>query len=77
MSAGHPARSIDAIAQKWSELARRRRDYYVDLYESGRWKHYFDEQEFIARMRDVVASSAQWNELAGRALADPKPPSAP
>ena len=66
MSAGHPARPFDTIAQKWCELAQRRHAYYVELFESGRWKHYFDEREFIARLRDVISSTIKWHELAGR-----------
>ena len=75
MSAGHPARRIDAIAQKWSDLARRRRAYYLELFDSGRWRHYFDEQEFIARLRDVIAAADKWGELAGRPPVSPRQPS--
>ena len=64
MPAGQPARSFDLIAQQWCDLAERRHAYYRDLFESGRWKHYFDEQEFITRLRDVIAACERWNALA-------------
>ncbi|MBV9346976.1 MAG: TIGR03809 family protein [Pseudolabrys sp.] len=58
--------SDSTMAARWSALAERRKAYYVELYKSGRWKHYFDEAEFLARMRDVLLATRTWNELAQR-----------
>ncbi|MGI8526992.1 MAG: TIGR03809 family protein [Pseudolabrys sp.] len=66
MSAELCARRFIVIAQGWSDLAERRRDYFVELYNSGRWKHYYDERQFVARMRDVVKAAEIWSKLAGR-----------
>jgi uncharacterized repeat protein (TIGR03809 family) len=53
------------IAQKWRDLAERRRDHFVGLYDSGRWKHYyFSEDEFLEQMREVFAAAEKWSEIA-------------
>jgi uncharacterized repeat protein (TIGR03809 family) len=57
---------MDAIAQRWSDLAERRRAYFVELFNSGRWKHYYSEQEFLERLRDVMKAADAWGRLAGR-----------
>jgi uncharacterized repeat protein (TIGR03809 family) len=66
MPAGDPARPLDAVSQRLCDLAHRRLAYYSELSKSGRWKLYFTEREFIERLRDVIAVTNAWNELAGR-----------
>jgi uncharacterized repeat protein (TIGR03809 family) len=66
MSAGQSARRFDAIAQRWCDLAERRREYFIELFKSGRWKHYYDEEAFLERLRDVVKATEAWAELARR-----------
>jgi hypothetical protein len=56
--------SLEAIARKWSDLAERRRAHYVELQRSGRWKHYFTEQEFVVLMRNVNHDADRWAQLA-------------
>jgi uncharacterized repeat protein (TIGR03809 family) len=52
------------IAQKWRDLAERRRAYFVELYDSGRWKRYYTEEQFVMRMREVVRAAEAWAHLA-------------
>jgi uncharacterized repeat protein (TIGR03809 family) len=66
MSARHPAQAFDEIAQKWRAFAQRRRAYFVELYESGRWKRYYSEEQFLDRMREVIELSERWIEIAPR-----------
>jgi len=54
----------DQIAQRWRDLAERRRSHFIELYQSGRWKHYYSEADFILRMREVVQAAEQWEKLA-------------
>jgi uncharacterized repeat protein (TIGR03809 family) len=54
----------DQIAQRWCDLAHRRRSHFVELYASGRWKLYYSEAEFIARLREVFQAVDQWEKLA-------------
>jgi uncharacterized repeat protein (TIGR03809 family) len=55
---------FDTIARKWCDLAQRRLDYYVELYRSGRWRHYYTEEAMAARMLDVIKAVKLWADLA-------------
>ena len=50
---------------KWRDLAERRRAHFVELYHSGRWKHYYSEERFLQRMREAIRA---WR------CAGPRPP---
>jgi uncharacterized repeat protein (TIGR03809 family) len=60
---------LDEISRKWRSLADRRLVYFSELYRSGRWKHYYTEESFAARMRDVIKAARVWRDLAERTLA--------
>ena len=49
--------------ERWRALAERRLAYMAQLYESGRWRHYFSEEEFIRAVRETRASVEAWREL--------------
>jgi len=66
MSARQPALEFDEVAHKWRALTERRRAHFVELYQSGRWKHYYSEEQFLYRMREAVALSERWAEIAPR-----------
>jgi len=53
----------DEVSLRWRSLAERRRSYFVELYQSGRWKQYYTEDAFLAQMREVVRSAEEWNKL--------------
>jgi uncharacterized repeat protein (TIGR03809 family) len=64
------ASPLNEVALRWSNLADRRLAYYISLYESGRWRHYFDERQFLARIRDVKRAATEWDRIAsGNTLA--------
>ena len=63
MSARMPAHALDAVAQKWRALAERRRAHFLELY-SGRWKHYYSEEQFLYRMREAIRVAQRWAEIA-------------
>lgn len=58
-------RPFDRLAQKWSDLAERRRAHVIDLYRSGRWKHYYNEREFVRHMGEVIHDAEEWARIAG------------
>ena len=60
------ARNWEYIALKWRNIAERRRNHYLDLYKSGRWKHYYTDDEFLIEMRQAVAISDRWAVIAPR-----------
>jgi uncharacterized repeat protein (TIGR03809 family) len=64
MSARLPAHALDEVAQKWRALAERRLAHFVELYESGRWRHYYSEEQFLHRMREAVRLSERWAQIA-------------
>jgi uncharacterized repeat protein (TIGR03809 family) len=53
------------IARHWRALAERRRAHFIELYRSGRWRHYFTEQEFLNSVRKIAADLDSWDALAG------------
>jgi hypothetical protein len=55
---------LDTVARKWCDLAERRLLYYVELYRSERYRHYYTEQTLALRMRDVIKAVRMWAELA-------------
>jgi uncharacterized repeat protein (TIGR03809 family) len=55
---------MDELAQRWRGLAERRREHYVDLYRSGRWKHYYTEDQFLTRMREAIRAVEMWTRIA-------------
>jgi hypothetical protein len=36
----------------------------MELHETGRWKHYYSEHEFLIRLRESVELLQTWDELA-------------
>ena len=64
MSAWRPRHAFDDVAQKWRALAERRRAHLVELYDSGRWKRYYSEEQFVRRMREAIRLIERWAEIA-------------
>jgi uncharacterized repeat protein (TIGR03809 family) len=54
----------ERIALKWRSLAERRRDHHIELYQSGRFKHYYSEADFLTEMRNSAALAERWIEIA-------------
>ena len=64
--------------RKWHALAERRRDYFVELYHSERWRRYFSEQEFRAHLREVIQNVEIWAHVLETTIQlAPKPNLAP
>jgi hypothetical protein len=51
-------------ARKWRDLVDRRCAHFVELHSSGRWKHYYDEAEFVVRMREALDLAETWSQIA-------------
>ena len=60
------ARNWESVALKWRNIAEQRRDHHLDLYKSGRWKHYYTDEEFLVEMRQAVAIADRWAMIAPR-----------
>ena len=62
------------LTRRWRELAEKRRAHFIELYDTGRWKHYYTEEQLLARMREAIRLTETWEQLsaapdAPRALA--------
>ena len=70
---------LENVALKWRALAEKRRDHCLELYKTGRWKHYYTEQQFLAEMRAAIALAQRWAKIAPRPdeLPQPQVPPAP
>jgi hypothetical protein len=60
----------DSIARKWLALAERRQAHFVDLVDSGRWRHYFTADGLNAEMRKAALLRDQWARIAGIPVGD-------
>jgi hypothetical protein len=46
-------------------LAERRQAHFVELIDSGRWRHYFTPEVLNAEMRKAALLRDQWARIAG------------
>ena len=60
------------VALKWRALAERRRDHFVELQRSGRWKHYYDYGEFVRELRAAIAIVQRWAVIAPKIASKPE-----
>ena len=60
----------DGIARRWLALMERRQQNFLDLCDTGRWRHYYTEAQFLDEMRKLLRVREQWAALAGVPLAD-------
>ena len=67
MPGQHPSDAFEIATRGLRALALRRHAYYLELLQSGRWRHYFTEQELADRLRDVVGQTRRWNTLSDSA----------
>jgi uncharacterized repeat protein (TIGR03809 family) len=49
---------------RWRMLAEARLEHMAELYESGRWRRYYDEEQFVAIVRETTACVETWRKLA-------------
>lgn len=52
------------IIERWRALAERRLDYLTDLFESGRWRRFHTEADFLDNIREAKAAAETWRGLA-------------
>ena len=57
----YPRASIGrALAQRWCTLAETRLDYLTELFESGRWRRFHSEVEFLDNIQEAKDAVARW-----------------
>jgi hypothetical protein len=58
-----PSHMPSEIALKWRALAEQRHAHFLELHQTGRWRHYYSEHDFLLRMREAVDLLEHWNAL--------------
>ena len=66
-------RRFCGIAQKWQQLAERRRAHFAELYHSGLWQRYYTEADFRRRAQEVAELAARWAEIAPPPVVEVEP----
>jgi uncharacterized repeat protein (TIGR03809 family) len=60
----HQAHPYETAAKKWRALAYGRCAHLVELSRSGRWKHYYSEEQFLNNMVEALRAAQTWDQLA-------------
>jgi hypothetical protein len=59
----------DSTARKWLALVERQQNF-IELGNTGRWRHYYTHALFADEMRKVLHLRNQWARLAGLPASD-------
>jgi uncharacterized repeat protein (TIGR03809 family) len=62
---GDVARGRDTVA-RWSNLAEKRLEHLTDMFETGRWRRFHNEQAFLENIREAKAAVETWRDLMAR-----------
>jgi uncharacterized repeat protein (TIGR03809 family) len=65
---------FDGVARSWLALAERRKAHLIELFETGRWTHYFTEAELLAELRAVKLAGDRFASVAGFEASEVVPP---
>lgn len=57
---------MQRVAALWRDLAEQRRDHFVELFKSGRWRHYYDDKHFLLALEQSVMIADRWAAIAPR-----------
>ncbi len=57
------------IVARWCALAEQRLEYLTELFDSGRWRRFHDEQAFLENVREAKSAVQTWRELLSREAA--------
>jgi uncharacterized repeat protein (TIGR03809 family) len=63
MTDEHPLRRFNKTAEKWRDLAEKRRQYFEELHQSGRWKYYYTETLFYRRLGKAAELVDLWEPV--------------
>jgi hypothetical protein len=78
MTDEHPLRRLNKTAEKWRDLAEKRRLHFEELHQSGRWKYYYTEALFYQRLGKAAELVELWDPvLKARVTELPSAPKSP
>ena len=70
-------RRFNKTAEKWRDLAEKRRLYFEDLHQSGRWKYYYTEAVFYQRLGKAAELVELWEPVLKARTELPSAPKSP
>jgi|SRR5262245_38793685 len=70
-------RRFNKTAEKWRDLTEKRRLYFEDLHQSGRWKYYYTEALFYRRLGKSAELVELWRPVLKDRPAEPPPAPTP
>lgn len=59
------ARGRDVVA-RWCALAEQRLEYLTELFETGRWRRFHSELDFLENIQEAKAAVETWRNLSSR-----------
>jgi hypothetical protein len=62
---GREQSPYDSVTRKWLALVERRQEHFIELCNTGRWRHYYTKTEFLEEMRKVLRLRDQWAAIIG------------
>jgi uncharacterized repeat protein (TIGR03809 family) len=54
------------IVARWCNLAEQRLEHLTELFETGRWRRYHTELEFLENIQEAKAAVETWRDLLSR-----------
>jgi uncharacterized repeat protein (TIGR03809 family) len=63
MQEKQPIRDNMEMARRWHALAERRRQQFADLQDSGRWRKYYREHDFLTQVRATTTMVDAWEKV--------------
>jgi uncharacterized repeat protein (TIGR03809 family) len=57
------------IVARWCSLAEQRLEYLTELFETGRWRRYHTELDFLENIQEAKAAVETWRDLLSREAA--------
>jgi uncharacterized repeat protein (TIGR03809 family) len=63
MTAPFDEQRYQQALERWRVLADRRLEHMTLLYDTGRWRRYFTEEEFLSIIRETKAAADMWRRL--------------
>ena len=57
------------IVARWCNLAERRLEHLTELFETGRWRRFHTELEFLENIQEAKAAVETWRDLLSREAA--------
>jgi uncharacterized repeat protein (TIGR03809 family) len=64
MTALFDASRYQRALERWRALAEQRLEHMTQLYDTGRWRRYFTEDQFIRVIRETRAAAEAWRKIA-------------